>query len=711
MLWLLREEGRAIFDRVRSMSTAPGSPNTGPKTKGDKIMNSDSETSTGPFCPRLFSQGQIRNLELPNRIVMAPMESNLAGPDGTVSDGMLEYYRTRAQGGVGMVIVEYTCIDRPVGLGGTPQLGLDDDSLIASHARLAEAIRNAGSKACVQLFHAGRQTHPTFTEGQQAIAASPIPCPMYRKMPREMNLEDIHHVARKYGEAAARAARAGYDAVELHGAHGYLLGNFLSAASNRRTDAFGGALENRQRFPLMVIEELRKRAGDLPVIFRLSADEFVENGTTLEEAVDTAQKLADAGVDAIHVSTGCHERIDRNVDPVWMPEGWRLPLAREIRNAVDIPVIGVGVIRHPDFAENAIATGSADFIALGRALLADPEWPVKAREGRAADIRPCTSCNWCVLQIGLGHRGIGCAENPLAGHELDPRPTRVPAGAKALVVGAGPGGITAALTLDQAGYDVLLADRAPKLAPGLMASGAAPKKGKFHWYRDYLAERLHRSGVELRLGVEIDANWIAGHAPHITFLATGSVDRKLEGIEGLDLPHVNSAYDILTGEAKLVEGSVVIYGAGEIGCEAAKFAAEHGHEVILSTRSTDKDALSRSNPLRIYREQFVETLKAYPNIRIELGAKLKSVSPDYVAVQREDGEEHWRTAQLLLAVGRQPAEDFTRELDRRGLAHLVVGDANEVRRIGDAVHEAYRAVSQLTRQTAPDGEELVHLAI
>ncbi len=662
------------------------------------------------FYPQLFAPREIRNLVLPNRIVMAPMESNMASPDGTVSDSMMEYYRTRAGGGVGMVIVEYTCVDRPVGLGGLPQLGLDEDYLIASHARLANAIREAGSRACVQLFHAGRQTHPKFTDGQQAIAASPIPCPLFRKIPREMTVYDINHVVRKYGEAAIRAAQAGYDAIELHGAHGYLLGNFLSAASNQRGDEFGGSLANRQKFPLMVVRELRKKVGDLPIIFRLSADEFVENGTTIDEALKTAQKLEEFGVDAIHVSTGCHERLDRNVDPVWMPEGWRLPLARQVREGINIPVIGVGVIRHPEVAEKAIVDGSADFIALGRALLADPEWPMKAQEGRASDIRPCTSCNWCLLQLA-SDSVVGCAENPLAGRELtQPRPVHVGTGETALVVGAGPGGIAAALTLAQAGFAVTLADRAPMLAQGLIASGAAPKKEKYHWYRDYLIERLAQSDVKIQLDTTVDANLIEQLAPDKIVLATGSVDRSLSGVPGIDQPHVKSAYDVLTGAAELQEGPVVIYGAGEIGCEAAKFAAIRGHQVILSTRSSDKKALSRSNPMRIFREQFVETLKSHSNIQIELGAELMTVKNSHVVMQRESESETWPAAQVLLAVGRLPAEELAKDLESRGLAHLVIGDANDVRRIGDAVHDAYKAVVKLTREIAPEGADLRTLA-
>jgi 2,4-dienoyl-CoA reductase-like NADH-dependent reductase (Old Yellow Enzyme family)/thioredoxin reductase len=653
----------------------------------------------------------MRDLDLPNRLVMAPMESNLASADGSVSETQIEYYRVRAAGGVGMVIVEYTCVDRPQGLGGEPQLGLDTDDLIASHACLVKTVHAEGSRIAVQLFHAGRQTHPKFTGGLQPIAASSIPCPMYRKMPREMTVDDMVAVAQKFKQAAQRAARAGYDAVEIHGAHGYLLANFLSAASNKRTDAFGGSLENRQKFPLMIATAVREGAGDLPVIFRLSADEFVEGGTRIDEACDTARKLVDAGVDVLHVSTGCHERIDRNVDPIWMPEGWRIPFARQIREAAGAPVIAVGVIRRPEMAEHAIENGSADFIALGRALLADPEWPKKARAGKVSDIRPCTSCNWCVAQIGTGHTPVGCAENPRAGRENHPFPVHVAGGPTAVVVGSGPGGIAAALTLDHAGYHVILMERHSFVASGLMASAAAPKKDKFHWYRDYLLRKLDSSGVDVQLNCEATADAIAGIDPTIVIEATGARDRILTDIEGLDQPHVKSAYDVLAGNDGIGEGPIVIYGAGEVGCEAAKFAAEKGFDVVLATRSADKDALSRANPLRIFRERFVETIRAYPNIRVELGVKLQSIRADRVVVVQDGEENTWKAGTILMAVGRLPNSHLALELEERGIRALVIGDASEVRRIGDAVHEAYSAIRDITLQAAPGGEPLKSLAI
>ncbi len=669
----------------------------------------ESGAGEGAFA-HLFETARMGNLTLPNRLIMAPMESNLANLDGTVSETQLDYYQTRAAGGVGMVIVEYTCVDTPLGIGGTPQLFIDDDDLIPSHARLVEAIHGEGARACLQLFHAGRQTHPKFIDGNQPVAASPIPCPMYRKMPRALTRTELETIATRFGEAARRARQAGYDAVEIHGAHGYLIGNFLSAASNQRDDEFGGSLENRQRFALMVVRAVRRAAGDMPVLFRLSADEFVDNGTDIEEAKEIARHVVAEGVDVVHVSTGCHERIDRNVEPVWMPEGCRLPLARQIREHTGAPVIAVGVIRRPEMAEQALADGSADFIALGRALLADPDWVKKTRAGAVDDIRPCTSCNWCLAQIGKGHSPIGCAENPRAGRETSAFPARVIGAGTAAVVGSGPGGLAAALTLDQAGYQVTLFEASCIVAPGLLASGAAPDKEKFLQYRDYLLRRLQASNVTVKLHCPADEHTLLELSPSVIILATGAVDRQLHEVAGLDQLNVVYAYQVLTGEAPLGAGSVVIYGAGEIGCEAAKYAADRGHEVILATRSDDEQALCRANKLRIYREQFVAKLKANPRIRIELGCTLDSVEGRTVRFLRHGETLSWQADQVLLAVGRLPNIELAEQLRARGKEVHLVGDAVAVRRIGDAVHHAYELVRDLTREKAPDGEALKVIA-
>ncbi|CAO3422439.1 oxidoreductase [Azospirillum doebereinerae] len=659
---------------------------------------------TQPF-PHLFSPGRLRGLTLPNRLVMAPMESNLAAADGSVSDAMLAYYTARAAGGVGMVIVEYACVDRPLGLGGSPQLGIDDDALIDSHRRLTAAIAAQGARSCLQLFHAGRQTLRRFTGGQAPVAASPIACRVYREEPRGLTIPEIEALTVKFGEAAARAVAAGYDAVEIHGAHGYLIGGFLSGASNHRTDSYGGPLENRLRFPLAVVSAVRQGAGEAPVIFRLSAEEFVEGGTGITEALAMAPRLAAAGADALHVSTGTAERMDCNVDPVSAPQGWRVPLARQIRAVAGVPVLTVGVIRQPEVAEQAVADGSADFVALGRALLADPDWPAKAKRGAVEAIRPCTSCNWCVDQL-LSHKRLGCAENPRAGRETEAPIRRTGAGRNAAVVGGGPGGMVAALLLHDAGFRVTLFERAATLGLGLVASGTPPGKDKFFWYRDYLVRRLEQARVAVRLNAEATPEDILALAPDIAVVATGAANRVLPVETTQDAP-LGFAHDLLTGEAPLADatpghGPVVIVGSGETGCECAEYVADAGHEVVLVSRSPERRLARRAQ--YVYRRQLVARLESNPRVRIETGMELAAVGNGHAVLRHTDGTTQRRPAsRVLLALGRVPENGLAETLRAAGLPTYVIGDSREVGRIGDAVHDAYAAVRAFTRAEAETG--------
>ncbi|MCW2241718.1 oxidoreductase [Azospirillum canadense] len=653
-----------------------------------------------PAFPHLFSPGRLRGLLLPNRLVMAPMESNMAAEDGAVSDAMLAYYAARAAGGVGMVIVEYACVDRPLGLGGSPQLAIDDDSLIESHRRLTTSIAAHGARSCLQLFHAGRQTLRRFTGGQAPVAASAIACRVYREDPREITAAEIEDLVEKFGRAAARAIAAGYDAVEIHGAHGYLIGGFLSGAANRRTDGYGGSLDNRLRFPLAVVSAVRRGAGEAPVIFRLSAEEFVEGGTTLEEAVEMAPRLVAAGADALHVSTGTAERMDRNVDPVSAPQGWRIPLAKRLRAVAGVPVLTVGVIRQPEVAERAVADGSADFVALGRALLADPQWPEKARRGAVADIRPCTSCNWCVDQL-LAHKRLGCAENPRTGRETEPPILRTGDGRAAAVVGGGPGGMVAALLLQDAGFRVTLFEKADRLGLGLVASATPPGKDKFFWYRDYLVRQLERSGVALRLNSDAGVADILALRPALAVIATGATNRRLPAAETGAVP-VGFAHDVLTGAATLGDGPVVIVGSGETGCECAEYVAESGRDVLLVSRSPERRLARRAQ--YVYRRQLVGRLESNPRIRIETGVEIAAIGHDHVILRDREGKDHRRAAgQMLLALGRTPDNGLADALRAAGLPTHVIGDSREVGRIGDAVHDAYAAVREVTR-SGDDGQ-------
>jgi len=651
-------------------------------------------------------------LTIPNRVVMAPMSTQLSDGHGDVAERQIAFYRERARGGVGLIIVEFCCVHGATGRSEHRQLVLERDDQVEGHRRLVQAIRDEGSVACVQLQHGGPGVKRSLMADGIALGPSDVAS---RRDPskltcRAMSEVEIEHLVECFGRTAEFGAKAGYQAFELHGAHGYLLTTFLSPLTNHRNDAWGGDEERRLRFPTRVIERVKRAIGDRPLIYRFSADEFSPQGLSIADMERIAPKLVAAGASALHVSIGHgFTSFDKIVEPMSMPEGWRLPYARRIRDAVDVPVIAVGQIRWPETAEQAIRDGDADFIALGRPLLADPEWPAKARRGAVDEIRPCTSCNYC-LAVSSGEEGaIACAENPRTGHELDAMPlSGGEAGKRALVVGAGPGGMAAALMLDRAGYATELHEMRSNLGGGLIASAAPPFKDKLGWYKDYLERRLAASNVDVKVNSTIDSSHLARRAD-VVLIAAGARPVVLP-IEGIDSPLVRDAYEVLMGAADWLpppgSAPVVVYGGGETGCEAAEYVAERGCDVVLVTRSSRKD-LARSAEM-IYRGVLLRRLNENPRIRIVDHTHLVAVGVDEVTLRAADqAQSVLPTSRVLIAQGRLPDSSLADYLRSAGVNYRVIGDARRGGRIGDAVHDAYRAVmSECRADSEQSGDQL-----
>jgi 2,4-dienoyl-CoA reductase-like NADH-dependent reductase (Old Yellow Enzyme family) len=365
-------------------------------------------------CPMLFSPGKIGLMELRNRVVMAPMVVQLGSESGAVTERTVDYYVRRAKGGAGLVIVEASYI-APGGKAFACQLGIDRDALVPGHFDLVEAIHRNGAKVALQIHHGGARANPALTGGV-LVAPSPVAEEGISTVPRALTELEIEALAASYARAAMRAQRAGYDAVEIHGAHGYLIHGFLSPASNHRSDAYGGSPENRLRFAGLVVRRVREAVGArFPLLFRMSA----EGGYGIDEAVEIARALDTWRVDAIHVSVGGTAPIallPMDTSPMARPEGWLTAYADAIKKRVSVPVIVVGEIRHPRFAEEVLAQGKADYIALARPFLADPDWPAKAECGREDEIRHCISCDYCRLAL-LFTRPIRCLVNNSASRQ------------------------------------------------------------------------------------------------------------------------------------------------------------------------------------------------------------------------------------------------------------------------------------------------------
>jgi len=658
--------------------------------------------------PHLFAPFNLRGLTLPNRLVMAPMSTELGGRDGGITPDMIAFYRERAIGGFGLIIVEYTCVEPDTGRAHEYQLTLEDRRSLDGHRRLVQAVHEAGAKVFIQLQHSGQYATRSLLPDGMPVG----PGDLYSKKDpdrqtcRALSSAEIVRMAESFGAAAGLAAEAGYDGVELHGTHGYLLSQFLSPYFNRRGDEWGGDFERRLAFPLAVIRAARQSVGNLPVIYRLSVDEFMPGGLTIADMEQIAPKLVEAGIDALHCSAGLGigQAFEAVIEPMSTPEGWRIPYAARLRKAAGVPVIAVGQIRWPEMADEAIATDQADLIALGRPTLADPYWAAKAKSGQRDLIRPCTSCNWC-LSPHEGRHFVGCAENPRTGSELDPPLSpQAGKGRRAVVVGAGPGGMAAALLLDQSGFETHLLEERTATGGGIVASATPPGKDKLFWYSDYLERRIAGSSIKLRLGQHADFDDIRALDPDIVILATGTRRITLP-IEGHEHPMTMDAYDLLMGDRQLdlpAGAHVVVYGGGETGCESAEFCAERGIKVTLVSRSP-ADRLARSAD-RFYRGALLRRLHANPLVTIVDNSHVMAVSDSGITIEA-NGSDGAETAvikadKLLLAQGRQPSNALFENLVDAGISVSLAGDSKQVGRIGDAVHMAYRAVLALQAQYA-----------
>jgi 2,4-dienoyl-CoA reductase (NADPH2) len=644
--------------------------------------------------PALFSPFELAGLTLKNRVVMAPMSTSLGGTDGSVTPAGIAFYRERALGGFGLIIVEFTSVDPSTGRTEEHQLSLDSRRNLDGHIRLVNAIHEGGAKAFLQLQHGGRFSPAKLLPSGITRGPSEV---VSRKDPSKVIVQpfsdaEIRGLVDAFGHTAGLAAEAGYDGIEIHGAHGYLLSQFLSAFSNQRDDAWGGDAERRMAFPLKVVESVRAAVGDLPISFRISADEFMAGGLTLDDTAAIAPRLVAAGASILHVSTGRGpETFEKVMEPISAEEGWRLPYARRLREAAGVPVIGVGQIRWPETAEAALDRGDADLIALGRPSLTDPSWPNKAAAGQRDSIRPCTSCNWC---ISGAKESIGCAENPRAGNELDaPLSADTGKGRRAVVIGAGPGGAAAALMLDQAGFETHLFEARAEIGGGLVASATPPGKDKLFWYRDYLERQLGRTSVQLHLKQALTSDEVIAMDPYVTFIAAGTRSRPM-AIEGETNAMVIDAYDVLMGDIDpgLAEGAkIVVYGGGETGCETAEYFAEMGMSVVLVSRSPAQK-LARSAEM-VYRIGLMQRLAANPAVEIVSDAEILRIGDGEILLRGKDGQERTIVAdRLLMAQGRASLNAIADELVAAGLQCHIVGDSRRGGRIGDAVHASYQAV-------------------
>jgi len=634
---------------------------------------------------RLFEPVMIGKMELKNRIVMPAMCTMFGTAFGEVNNRDIDFYVERAKGGVGLIIIENTCVEWPRGKAGASPIRIDDFKFISGLHDLAEAVHPYGTKIATQLHHTGRQNSVMFcTEGVELVAPSAIPCmPIGGDMPKALTVDEIKDLVNRFVLGAARTQMAGFDAVEIHGAHGYLITQFMSPYTNKRTDEYGGDFDRRMRFALEIVKGIRAAVGpDFPIIFRMSADECVEGGLTLKDSKMIAKKLEDAGVDAISVSAGIYESKPwhaRIFPPSGMPMGCNLDLAQGIKEVVAVPVIVAGRLS-PLLGEKALEDGKADLIAIGRPLLADPNLPRKAQEGRLDDIRPCLYCN--EKCIGNLHKllSVSCQVNASVGREREYEIRLAQKAKRVLIVGGGPGGMEAARVAALRGHKVSLYEKDEELGGQLVPASVPSFKDPIKDLIKYFKLQLEKLAVRVETGRQVNLGLIKELKPDVVVLATGATPIIPE-IPGASNERVVTAVDVLLGKKKVGREAIIV-GGGEVGSELAWHLAGNGKKVTLIEMTfavaRDMCAVSRGFLLDKLDEL---------GVNIMLNTTVKKITDEGVIVSNAGGEKQViKGDTVVLCVGFKANKGLQSEVEDIVPEVYTIGDCVKPGKIFDAIH-------------------------
>lgn len=641
----------------------------------------------------LFSPVKLGSLEVPNRVVMAPVDSVFRTVEGETNEQHHEYLAARAQGGVGLIISDNLVVEYPRGAVGSRAARVDQDRFVASLNDLVERVHLAGGLIAAQINHAGRQTTLGGSQGEQLISPSAIAWQDSQTVPRELSRVEIREIIEAFRLAASRVQQAGFDAVEIHAAHGYLLASFLSPALNKRSDEFGGTTEKRARIVQLIIQEVKETLGDdYPVIVRINCDDGLPGGIQVAEAAAIGKLLQDAGADALDVSAGTYEQPQLTYTPMMYPQGVLMDRIAEVRSAVEIPVIGVGKVQTPEFAEQCIAEGKVDLVALGRTLIADPAWAAKAKAGAADRIRPCIACNHACIHRIDQNLTMRCNVNPELGREgatwigmLSPTRPR----SRILVVGAGPAGSEFALRASELGDEVTLLEATDGIGGQLRFAQVPDFKRDLGFLVRYYENELSRSSVDVRLSTRVDTELVREHNPDLVVIATGGVAaRPFSG--GDHLPTYQDVFEGLYQPAK----SVTVLGGGPVGCEVAVYLARNGHSVTIVEQD---GVLARAEDPSV-RMFFAEEFEKW-NVTKLTSHQIESITNEVAVLKRlSDGEVITRgDDSIVLAAGVRPERTLFDKLGAE-VPTVVIGDARRVGSVYEATQQAYHEAGELARR-------------
>lgn len=643
---------------------------------------------------KLFEPIKIGKVIVKNRIYMPSMCMNYAGPNGEVTERDIAYYEARARGGAGLITVDYACIS-PEGRGMPGQRGIWKNEFIPGLSRLVDVIKSHGATASIQLHHAGVNSITDDIVGPSRLGNQYF----FVTSPRELSTEEVEQLVEKYADAALRAKAAGFDMVEVHGTHGYLIAQFLSPIYNKRTDKYG---RDRALFALEIIKRIKEKCGeDYPVIFRLIADELVEGGITLEYSKKVAKRLQDAGVDALNVTAGSYDCIDLVVPNMYLEDEEEevyyrfIKLASEIKKVVNIPVCSGGLISDPEIAEKVLEEGMVDMVFIGRQLIADPDWPRKVMNGELKDIRPCLACmEGCIGRI-FGNKTAWCTVNPLSGFEYEwgrvaqnpPKERK-----KVLIIGAGPAGMEAARIAATRGHEVLIVEKSDEIGGTIRIASIPTFKKRFEKLISWYDNQLKKLGVKIQLNTEAKPELIEKQASDVVIIATGS-EPIIPDIPGIE--KTITADDVLKGK-KEAGKDIIIMGGGLVGCETALHLAKDGKNVTiveaLSEVARDMEITSRfslTKPGGLLEKYKVKVVTKSPVAEVKDGG---------VVIIDELGRRKFiKSDTTICAVGRRPVlnKGLVEKAKEVAKEVYIIGDAKIPRKVIDAIHEAFSVAMKI----------------
>ena len=655
----------------------------------------------------IFQPLTVKNMTLKNRIVMPPMGTNYGEQNGEMSFLHINYYELRAKGGTGLIIVENASVMSPQGSNGTTQLRIDEDSYIPRLFKLCETIHKHGTCIAIQLNHSGASAMSSRI-GMQPVSAGTLPSKDGGEIPRPLTVEEIEMIAEKYAAAAKRAQIAGFDAVEIHAGHSYLISQFLSPTTNNRTDEYGGTPENRARFAKLVMNKVRETVGPMfPIILRVSADELVEGGNSLEDTIELLAYFQEEA-DILDVSAGLNGSIQYQIDSNFRPDGWRSYMARAVKDKFGKPVVTTGNIRAPKVVEKLLADGDADLIGMGRGLIAEPEWANKVEMGQVEMLRKCISCNIGCAGNRIGvNRPIRCTVNPAVNIGDDYKKSRINKPCNVVVIGGGTAGLEAACTAAEVGCTTFLIEKKSVLG-GLAAEiSKIPDKSRLADFPKYLINRAKSlKNLFVFTNTEADIAFIQNLNPDIIVNATGSKP-LLPPITGLQsalddytssVASIEDMIDNIQNYPESLEGkNVVVVGGGAVGIDVVEFFAPRGAKVtiveMLPVIGKELDPVSKA--------QTKELFSKY-NVQQYTKTALLSVNSQSFMVKREGREEELCFDYGFVCLGMKAfnplIEELKKNFDSREVEIYNVGDSARARRIIDGTFEGRNILSVLEKR-------------